>query len=826
MFSRPARPVLLSTVLVFLVASVVALSFDRWYAGLRQAALREAVRVDILPYADLVTGALGRRVAQITTLKAFVENVRDVRQLETGFGPFSAGLTGGVFGLRAVEIVRRGRIAMVYPLKGNERALDVEFMRHSSEALRGGYQRALTNEAVTIVGPIRLVQGGDGLILFMRARPAYDPSIELVELVVDLPGLLRAVSFSRPPEGLAFELRDRMGQLIAASHGALAADPVIVSITGFDGRWELRGAPVRGWNDALSPSLRPMRVAVALIVLLVTLVAYQLAEREARLTRLVEVRTTALRQLAVDQQATIVRQQETELALASSEERLRLALTASRTATYEIDVATGNMSWSEGVGPMVGRLPGTSPDTVAESLEYVEPPFRQRVAGAFATARLAPSQGTLEFRAQRADGGVTWLALTWGSRADSDGVVRRIVGTMTDISERKRLEEQFLHAQKMQAMGALAGGVAHDFNNLLTVIMGAGHMARRAADEPGKPVELRSDLEEVLSAAQRAAVLTGQLLAFSRRGVVQPRHFDLRVLIGGTETMLRRLVGELIRIETAMPEAPAPVFADQGQLAQVVMNLAINARDAMPAGGTLRIGVRIGGPPDGAPMPEEALTADRFVVLSVADTGSGIDPAIIPAIFDPFFTTKPVGQGTGLGLATVYGIVVQLGGTLRVRSELGRGSTFEVYVPLDADAPTDGHVVPPPMAVLDGAGRTILLAEDEPGLRKLAERTLTSAGYHVILAEDGAEALAASRAHAGTIDLLVSDVVMPGLGGVDLAANLLEERPGLRVLMMSGYPKPTVPESAALLNDVPFLAKPFLPSDLLAAAQRALTTLA
>ncbi|MBI2408068.1 MAG: response regulator, partial [Gemmatimonadetes bacterium] len=527
-------------------------------------------------------------------------------------------------------------------------------------------------------------------------------------------------------------------------------------------------------------------------------------------------------QLAVDQQRTILRMQEAELALADSEERLRLALAASRSATFEIDVASGRMTWSEGVGPLVGRPEGTSPDTVDEALEHVEPAYRTRVASAITTAKSGAGHGALEVRAPRTDGGVTWLALTWVSRPDADGVVRRVVGTMTDISERKRLEEQFLHAQKMQAMGSLAGGVAHDFNNLLTVIIGAGQMARRAADAPGMPEELRTDLNEVLSAGQRAAALTGQLLAFSRGQVVQPRHFDLCVLIGSIEAMLRRLVGEGVQIETALPGASIPVFADQGQLSQVVMNLVINARDAMPSGGTLRIAVRTDGRPGGLPMPEESLHAERYAVLSVSDGGVGIAPEILPQIFHPFFTTKPVGQGTGLGLATVYGIVMQLGGTVRVQSKVGHGATFDIYIPFDDDALVEPDVAPTIAVQPAGDGRTVLLAEDEPGLRKLTERVLTEAGYRVLVAPDGSAALAMSRAHSGPIDLLITDVVMPGLGGPDLAVALRAERPALRVLLVSGYPRSTTSAGEPDLARLPFLAKPFLPGELRAAAAQAL----
>jgi CheY-like chemotaxis protein len=242
----------------------------------------------------------------------------------------------------------------------------------------------------------------------------------------------------------------------------------------------------------------------------------------------------------------------------------------------------------------------------------------------------------------------------------------------------------------------------------------------------------------------------------------------------------------------------------------------------MPSGGTLRIAVRTDGRPGGVPMPEEALRSERYAVLSVSDGGIGIAPEILPQIFHPFFTTKPVGQGTGLGLATVYGIVMQLGGTVRVQSKVGHGATFDIYIPFDEHAQAEQEVAATTAVQPDGDGRTVLLAEDEPGLRKLSERVLSEAGYRVLVAADGAAALGVSRAHAGPIDLLITDVVMPGLGGVDLAAALRKERPSIRVLLVSGYPRSTTSPADAALAQLPFLAKPFLPGELRAAAAQAL----
>jgi signal transduction histidine kinase len=429
----------------------------------------------------------------------------------------------------------------------------------------------------------------------------------------------------------------------------------------------------------------------------------------------------------------------------------------------------------------------------------------------------------MEFRVSGVDGKRRWLAATWLSQEVPGRGGRRVVGTITDISERKDLEEQFLHAQKMQAVGSLAGGIAHDFNNLLTVILGAAQMAQGQAARLAGGEKLLADLDDILAAGERASVLTGQLLAFSRRQVVQPRNVQVVELVTGMAGMLNRLVGERISVVTSFESMTSTVWADPGQLTQVVMNLAVNARDAMPTGGTLHIRVATTDVVQGTVPPAADLTPGRYVTISVSDSGHGIDPAIAHLIFDPFFTSKPVGQGTGLGLSTVYGIARQWLGAVRFDSEPGRGTTFEVFLPV-ADGQAGGAAAVPvePVAPGEGGGKVVLVAEDEPSLRRLVERVLVQANYTVLVASDGQTALDCSRAREGPVDLLLTDMVMPGISGLELVDILSRERPGVRVIMMSGYP--TSAEAGDLtLGKASFLAKPFTPLELLDAVRRKLT---
>jgi len=380
-----------------------------------------------------------------------------------------------------------------------------------------------------------------------------------------------------------------------------------------------------------------------------------------------------------------------------------------------------------------------------------------------------------------------------------------------DTTELKQLEAQLAQSQKMEAIGQLAGGVAHDFNNLLTVIMSYSVMLLDDFD-PGDARRL--DVEEITAAARRASGLTRQLLAFSRKQVIQPRPTNANSVIRDVENMLRRLIGEDIKLESTLAPDLALVNIDPGQLEQILLNLAVNARDAMPDGGTLGIttaNIELG-PSDSD--RQLAAPPGPYVLLSVTDTGVGMPAEVQNRVFEPFYTTKPVGKGTGLGLSTVYGIAKQLGGDIRLRSEPGRGTTFHVYFPtveLEERAITPRRNA----AILPIASGTILLAEDDHALRVLSERVLLSAGYTVLSARSGSHALEIAREHVGPIDLAISDVVMPELSGPDFVHELKRARPDVRVLFVSGYTDDEVVKRGVLAGETAFLQKPFAPAQLL-----------
>jgi len=423
------------------------------------------------------------------------------------------------------------------------------------------------------------------------------------------------------------------------------------------------------------------------------------------------------------------------------------------------------------------------------------------------TRRIQEGQeGRYELEIQRKDGRKILLEATTrnllvGGRPGRISAVR-------DITALRSLERQLRQAQKMEAVGRLAGGVAHDFNNLLTAIFGYAELLAEELPPGHSGLE---DLQEIRTAATRASALTRQLLAFSRQQVLQPVVLNLNDVVEGVGKMLHRLLGEDVELETHLARDAGNVKADAGQLEQVIINLAVNARDAMPTGGKLTIETANMDLDVGYAEQHQPVIPGPYVMLAVSDTGTGMDEIIKAKVFEPFFTTKEPGKGTGLGLATVYGIVKQSGGYVWLYSELGKGTTFKIYLPR-VDAPRDTPVVAPSPAGSVAGTETLLLAEDDPLLLPLARALLAKLGYRILDARDAAEALAVARAHEGHIHLLVSDVVMPGGGGFQLATQLQAERPTMRVLYMSGYTDEAVVRHGLLERGLNYLQKPFTPA--------------
>jgi PAS domain S-box-containing protein len=504
----------------------------------------------------------------------------------------------------------------------------------------------------------------------------------------------------------------------------------------------------------------------------------------------------------------ITRRIQAERAVHESEQRLRTLFETVNLIVLGLD-ARGRVDY---VNPYFLRLTGYTADEVLGQ-PWIETFLPEHVRADLDAAfrELSELEANPHFRNPILTRDGRERMISWHNTVvrDADG---RGVGTLSvgeDVTEHELLERQFRQAQKMEAIGRLAGGVAHDFNNLLTVITGYSNLLLTALS-PGSPH--RSDVEAISDAAGKAASLTRQLLAFSRQQVLAPSILNVNDVVRGSQRMLQRLLGEDLHLVISLDSELGSVRADAGQLEQVLLNLAVNARDAMPDGGSLTIetaNVELSGS-----YTKEHLGAEAgpHVLLAVSDTGVGMDAATQARIFEPFFTTKPAGKGTGLGLATVYGIVEQSGGFLWVYSEPGKGTTFKVYLPMTGATVAD--LPPAASGPVRGGDETVLLVEDAAPVRAVARETLERYGYAVIEAPapDVALELVARTPH--TLHLLVTDVVMPGMNGRQLAARITSERPDIRVLFMSGYTDDSVMRSGVLEHGMPYLQKPFTPEGL------------
>jgi PAS domain S-box-containing protein len=505
-------------------------------------------------------------------------------------------------------------------------------------------------------------------------------------------------------------------------------------------------------------------------------------------------------------------------ALRISEERFRLLARVTSDAIYDWDITDDTVWWGEGAEQLFGLTREQLGNVLGSWAGRIHPEDHDRVYAELRNAVEGDADTfTAEYRFRRGDGSYANLLDRGHIIRDTHGRAARMIGGMSDLTERKSLESQLLHSQKMESVGRLAGGVAHDFNNLLTVIIGTVDLVRDSVD-PEDP--LAADLAEIRDAAKRAEGLTGQLLAFSRAQVLQPRVIDVNDVITGTLALLRRLIGEDIEINFSRGADPWPVRADPGQLEQVLLNLAINARDAMPTGGLLSIETRNLTVDEADTARHPTAAPGPHVSITISDSGVGMDPATREHAFEPFFTTKPVGQGTGLGLATVYGIVQQSGGSIRLDSEPERGAAFEILLPR-ADRAADEETPSLPRPVVGGS-ETILLVEDDDAVRRLTERALAAAGYNVLAVAGAEEAMAMIAIRP--IDLLLSDIVMPQTSGPELARRLTEKSPTTRVLFMSGYTDDAIVHHGVLAGHTRFLGKPFTIGELTLAVRAALSS--
>ena len=492
-----------------------------------------------------------------------------------------------------------------------------------------------------------------------------------------------------------------------------------------------------------------------------------------------------------------------EAELRDSEQRYRLLFERNLAGVYRSTASGRMLECNRAFAHMMGYASPAEALAQPAAAFHPDAPSREQFL-----ARLRREGSLLNFESQgrRKDGSLISIIENVSLLFADEGEEGILLGTVFDVTERRKLEEQLLQSQKMEAVGRLAGGIAHDFNNLLTAV--AGYTELLIGQLPEEDPR-RENAEEIRKAGNRAAALTHQLLAFSRRQVLEPRVLDLSAVIASMEKMLRRVIGEDIELTTSLHSGLWRTKADPAQIEQAILNLVVNARDAMPRGGQLTLetaNVELD-------ARDAALQPGPHVMLAVSDTGVGMDAEQQARLFEPFFTTKERGKGTGLGLSTTYGVVKQSGGSIWVYSEPGQGSTFKIFLPRCEEPLDASPAAPPPTAPLKGT-EVALLVEDEPEVRRLVEKLLRIQGYTVLAASSPAEAIALARGHAEPIDILVTDVIMPGLNGRELARVLAESRPSMKVLYMSGYADAAIAQQGLLEPGTAFLSKPFTPDAL------------
>ena len=497
----------------------------------------------------------------------------------------------------------------------------------------------------------------------------------------------------------------------------------------------------------------------------------------------------------------VARRLRAERGLREAHGHLQTVISSAPLGIYAVDAAGVVRSWNRAAEALYGW---SADQVVGEALVMITGDTEEQRSIRERVFRGETLRG-IETQARRKDGTPITVSLAAAPFDDMHGRVTGALFIAADLTQVRQLEIQYRQAQKMEAVGRLAGGIAHDFNNLLTAILGTTGLLL----ESGTDARMRIDVEEIEKAAKRAAGLTRQLLVFSRQQVLEPHVLDLNAVVGDVQRMLRRLIAEDIELRTELAAEVGAVQADPGQLQQAIVNLVVNARDAMPNGGRVTIETAN---VDLDPRQLEPYTLTRpgqYVLLAVHDTGVGMDAATKARLFEPFFTTKEPGRGTGLGLATVYSIVKQSGGYIWVYSEVGHGTTFKIYLPRVAGTPE--RVVPQRTAPLALGSETVLVVEDQAEVRELTKRILEARGYTVLTAENGAHATQLARQHAKRIDLLLTDVVMPGMNGRELALSLTEQRRGIKVLFVSGYTGEAIRQHGLLEMGAAFLQKPFTP---------------
>jgi two-component system, cell cycle sensor histidine kinase and response regulator CckA len=816
--SRPgARTGIRIFTLSFLVTAALALAIVWVLAAYERQATQSALRYQLQ---DHVTGLHNSVDRALTVSYALAAMVRQGEGEIEDFEAIGGELLPYYPGVAVLALSPDGIIQQTVPFDENRDSIG---FNQFEDPLQGHEARLARDSGVlTLAGPLELVQGGLGAVgrlpVFLDTEDDGERKFwGLVNVVMRFPDVLAGVGLERLEEqGVAYELwRIEPGsgarQSIMASAAALTAEPITQAIAMPNGEWQLSAAPENGWvSQPRFVGFTLLGLVFALLVawalkMLVDLRRYRLHLEDEIGARTQEIRTT--------------------------QRQLSATLAAIPDLLFEIDAAGICHSYHS---PREDLLVYDPNDFIGTPFErWIPDDVAEVVWAAIEEAERAGHSTGLQY-ALTLEQGERWFELSVTKKLVGDGEMARYLVLARDITARKAADDalreseaRFLQAQKMESVGRLAGGMAHDFNNLLTVIRGSVDIAsvRLPADHP-----VQRELNQIGVAAQRGAELTRQLLTFSRQQILQPQPLDLNAVVEELLQMSRRMLGEDIRIRTRLAPGPLRILGDASQFSQVLLNLFVNARDAMPQGGDLLVEtsrVTLAGSADSSP----ALAPGSYALVQVSDTGVGMTPEVQQRIFEPFFSTKAPGQGSGLGLATVYGLVRQSGGDVLCRSYPGEGTSFQIYLPLldehEAQA-AEPEAELPQVDASDGpsalpkAERLILVVEDESAIGDLLMRGLEQAGYRVIGAHDAKSARLLLQQMGQVPDLLITDIVMPGQSGPELAAALRREVGDMAVLFTSGYADDAILRNGGLPPDADFLPKPYSLSQMLDRVERLL----
>ncbi len=768
---RPYYP----TLLVGVLALLIAIAGARWTTNFRDELRRERVNREVTSLSTALESVIAHRMAVLHALASFLSSEWESQDRDDSFDKFVIGLMTGTPGLRTMQYIKDGVITRTWPVSGNEGALGRNLAGDPRPMIAEDFQRTIEASTIIISGPLELYQGGVGLVGRLAVRDANDSVVAVAGVVVDFATLLSESGLVRSASGLALRLVDSSGSVLWSSDRApnRLIEPVGGPVHLPDRTWRVEATPIEGWAFGSAEARRAYWVIASIGILLVSLLAWLLQSwqrarlRSAHLDELRRAEDTFSQLFQLVPDGVVVSRISDGVILEANNAYCRM-VQHSREA-------------------LIGR-------PIPEVEVWVNPEER-----AAALQALRDHSALTEFPhlLRRSDGTEREAILSARVVLLHDEPCHLAV--VRDVHDRVRLERRLAQGQRLEAVGRLAGGIAHDFNNLITGIRGYAELLLDTL--PGDDTR-RTDLAEIIRASSRAAELTRQLLTFARRQVVTPRLLDLNQVLRDTEPLLRRLAGDGVTLTTRQATRPVPVVVDPAQFEQVLTNLTVNARDAMPEGGNLELSTSLEG---------------ESAVLAVSDEGVGIPAEALPHIFEPFYTTKAEGRGTGLGLATVYGIVEQADGRIEVQSQPGSGTVFRVLLPR-----AEAENLPPRE---DGAPRplprgceVILVVDDEPQIRDLCVRLLRRLGYRATAARDGHTALA-ELAESPDVSLVITDLVMPGMGGTELVEILRNRQPNLKLMLMSGYSAELV---ASGHEGMPFLSKPFTVSELAVAVRETL----